>query len=451
MTWWMGVTMGLREIAAHKFRSALTMLGIILGVCSLVGMFALVTGMTNGMRFALNQLGGLEKVTVVDQEPPLEQQHLAELSPGRTWRDVEAIRANCPLVEAVSPEVDLRGATVVRGNRQSRPRQVVGALPEFLLVNNFAVEHGRFVSELDVWNAARVCVLGQRTCADLFGATTPKENALGQIIEINGEPFTVVGVFRLYETERARRAREAGRAEPPPSRFDVRRVAARPRGGVRGGHWLAGKNEIVVMPLSTMQVIFRSAALGGTDADPRLTWLNLRVRDPEFLDEALHQVRNTLLQTHRGIEDFGFDTREAWAESIREQSQNAIRTGGLIASISLVVGGIGIMNIMLASIRERIQEIGIRKAVGARDRDIFVQILVESVTLAVLGGVVGLMFAFGLVMVLEWMTPPDYTPVITAPALVVSLLFSVGVGIVAGLYPAFQASRYNPIEALRLE
>ncbi|MCS7049850.1 MAG: ABC transporter permease, partial [Verrucomicrobiae bacterium] len=439
-------------IAAHKFRSALTMLGIILGVCSLVGMFALVTGLTNGMRFALNQLGGLEKVNVSDQEPPLDQQHLAELSPGRTWRDVEAIRANCSLIEAVSPEVDLRGATVVRGNRQSRPRQVVGATPEFLTVNNFTVEHGRFITELDLWNAARVCVLGQRTWTDLFGPAAPTEERLGQTIEINSEPFTVVGVFRLYETERARRQREAGKLDTTTiSRFDPRRGRTTARPGMRGGHWLAAKNEIVVVPLSTMQVVFRSAALGGTDPDPRLTWLNLRVRNAEQLDEALHQVRNTLLQTHRGVEDFGFDTRESWAESIREQSQNAIRTGGLIASISLVVGGIGIMNIMLASIRERIHEIGIRKAVGARDRDIFVQILVESTTLAMVGGIIGLVVSFGLVRVLEWMTPPDYTPVVTWPALVVSLVFSVGVGVVAGLYPAFLAARYNPIEALRLE
>lgn len=451
MNWWLGVVVGLKEIAAHKFRSMLTMLGIILGVCSLVGMFALVTGMTNGMRFALNQLGGLEKVTVIDQEPPLEQQHLAELSPGRTWRDVEAIRANCPLVEAVSAEVDLRGATVVRGNRQSRPRQVVGATPEFLVVNNFVVESGRFITELDLWNAARVCVLGQRTWMDLFGPALPTEEHLGQAIEINGEAFTVVGVFQLYETKRAQQQREAARTAAATPAVAQPRVRTTTRGGVRGGHWLVGKNELVVLPLSTMQAVFRSAALGGTDPDPRLTWLNLRVRNPEFLDEALHQVRNTLLLTHRGIEDFGFDTRENWAESIREQSQNAIRTGGLIASISLVVGGIGIMNIMLASIRERIHEIGIRKAVGARDRDIFVQILVESTTLAVLGGLVGLAFSFALVRVLEWMTPPDYAPVVTWPALVVSLVFSVGVGVVAGLYPAFQASRYNPIEALRLE
>jgi putative ABC transport system permease protein len=439
---WLGIVVGLKEIAAHKFRSALTMLGIILGVCSLVGMFALVAGMTSGMKSALNEMGGLEKVNVTDQEPPPAQAHLAGLSPGRTMTDVAAIRANCPLIETISPEVDLRGATAVRGNKSTRPRQVVGATPAFMRVNNFDVEFGRFIADVDVATAARVCVIGSQVRDELFPGTPAP---LGERVEINGEMFTVVGVARLFETERARKMRLAGRTESRPS--GPRRTG--PPG--RRWNWFAAKNEVIVMPLTTMQLVFKSGSINSNDADPKLTYLNLRVADAERLNEALQQVKNVLLFTHRGVEDFGFDTRENWADSIREQNQNAVRTGGLIASISLVVGGIGIMNIMLASISERIHEIGIRKAVGARDRDIFVQILVESTTLAWLGGLVGLACAFGLVELLARLAPFDFTPVVTGRSLLVSLCFSVGVGVLAGLYPALKASRFHPIEALRYE
>jgi putative ABC transport system permease protein len=438
---WLGIVVGLKEIAAHKFRSALTMLGIILGVCSLVGMFALVAGMTRGMKATLNELGGLEKVNVIDQDPPLAQAHLAGLSPGRTMTDVAAIRANCPLIETVSPEVDLRGATAVRGNKSTRPRQVVGATPAFRRVNNYDVEFGRFITDMDVATAARVCVIGAQVRDDLFPAAA---SPLGERIEINGEMFTVVGVARLFETERARKMRLAGRTESRPA--GPRRAS--PPG--RRGHWFAAKNEVIVMPLTTMQLVFKSG-VNSNAADPKLTYLNLRVADAERLNEALQQVKNVLLFTHRGVEDFAFDTRENWAENIREQNQNAVRTGGLIASISLIVGGIGIMNIMLASISERIHEIGIRKAVGARDRDIFAQILVESTTLAWLGGLIGLVCAFGLVEVLTRLAPFDFTPVVTGRSLLVSLGFSVGIGVLAGVYPAFKAARYDPIEALRYE
>ena len=272
----MGIVVGLKEIAAHKFRSALTMLGIILGVCSLVGMFALVAGMTSGMKSALNEMGGLEKVNVTDQDPPPAQAHLAGLSPGRTMTDVAAIRANCPLIETISPEVDLRGATAVRGNKSTRPRQVVGATPAFMRVNKFDVEFGRFIADVDVATAARVCVIGSQVRDELFPGTPAP---LGERVEINGEMFTVVGVARLFETERARKMRLAGRTESRPS--GPRRTG--PPG--RRWNWFAAKNEVIVMPLTTMQLVFKSGSINSNDADPKLTYLNLRVADAERLNE----------------------------------------------------------------------------------------------------------------------------------------------------------------------
>jgi putative ABC transport system permease protein len=447
----LGIVVGLKEIWAHKFRSALTMLGIVLGVSSLVGMFALVSGMTQGWRATMQEIGGLERVSVIDQPAPQHQEHLAELSPGRTVTDVEAIRATAPLIDAISPEVSLRPATLVRGNKSYRPRTVAGVSPAFLQVNNHEVAFGRFLADLDLDNVHNVCVIGTRVRDELFPANgdLPDEIPLGEIININDQPFTVVGLFRYYESETARKRREAGVTDRAAERAEQRRSQFGRRH--RGANWFDWKNDTVVIPLTTMQQVFMSGAREDGLPDQRLSELNLRVADVERLDEAIQQVKNVLLFTHRGVEDFGFNTMENWAERIEESTGNALRTGGLIASIALIVGGIGIMNIMLASISERIREIGIRKAVGARQRDIFLQILVESTVLAVVGGLLGLCVAFGLVRVLEWLAPFDYAPIVQPWAMLVSFLFSAGVGALAGLYPAFKASRLDPIEALRYE
>jgi putative ABC transport system permease protein len=157
------------------------------------------------------------------------------------------------------------------------------------------------------------------------------------------------------------------------------------------------------------------------------------------------------MNTHKGIEDFRFRTQEDWAEQIQTFVRNARLSGGLIAGISLLVGGIGIMNIMLASISERVREIGIRKSVGAATGDIFVQILVESVVIAVLGGVVGLNTSFGLVTLLSSFSPTGNAPIITLSSMAIAFGFSVLVGILAGIFPAIKAARLNPIQALRYE
>jgi putative ABC transport system permease protein len=194
-----------------------------------------------------------------------------------------------------------------------------------------------------------------------------------------------------------------------------------------------------------------TAAAGGATGDPRLSNLELKIDGMEKLPESLQQIRNVLMSTHRGIEDFTFRTQEDWADQINTFIRNARLSGGLIAGISLLVGGIGIMNIMLASISERVREIGIRKSVGAATSDIFVQILVEAVVIAILGGFVGLATSFGLVKMLASFSPSDNAPIITPTSMAVAFGFSVVVGILAGLFPAFKAARLNPIQALRYE
>src|SRR6266487_1058814 len=202
-----------------------------------------------------------------------------------------------------------------------------------------------------------------------------------------------------YESEQERKERELARARPKEKQAGPARKRGWGRGG-SGGWAFWRKNYTVYMPMNTMWVRFRSASGANNIPDPRLSDIDLKVADLERLESALQQARNVLLVTHRGIEDFGFRTQENQIQSINSQIRNARLSGGIIAAISLIVGGIGIMNIMLASINERIREIGICKAIGATGPAIFLQILVESIVVALLGALAGLAASFGLVRLL---------------------------------------------------
>jgi putative ABC transport system permease protein len=203
------------------------------------------------------------------------------------------------------------------------------------------------------------------------------------------------------------------------------------------------------MPLNTAWVRFRAAGDASGIPDNRLSDIGLKVTSLEQLEAALQQTRNILMLTHHSIEDFGFRTQENQLEAINKQIHNARVSGGVIAAISLLVGGIGIMNIMLASINERIREIGICKAVGATGVSIFIQVLIESIVIALLGAALGVAASFGFVRVLEQISPTANAPVITPVAMGIAVAFSIAVGVFAGLFPAIKAARLDPIQALR--
>ena len=418
------VVNGLRELRANKIRSLLSMSGIILGVASLVAMVTVVQGMVGNFRQFVDAMGGIEKITVEKQPLPKEQEHLAELSEGITMRDVDRLRRTVPLVRNISPEARVGFEKLAFDGRETST-YVNGVTADYLPVAKRWVDpgQGRFISDLDVLNLNDVIVLGSAVVPDLF---PPNVDPVGQVVKVRGRRFTVIGILNNIEG----------------SGMQIRSASSRGSGG--SWRW---RNSGVFIPVST--------ALTKFNGNDRLSGLGLRIADPDQLRDAVEQTERTLLAAHKGLRDFSITTNEQTLEDFRKTEVAFKLSLGGVAGISLFVGGIGIMNVMLASINERIREIGVRKAVGARGSDLFLQFLAEAAVVSVVGGLLGLLVSTGIVglmnFILTQALPTGAVATLDWVIMAQGLAFSVVIGLVAGVYPALRAARLDPIEALRHE
>ena len=420
------VVNGFRELQANKVRSLLSMSGIILGVASLVAMVTVVQGMVGNFRQFVDAMGGIEKITVDKQPLPMEQEHLAELSEGLTMRDVEQIKATIPIVRHVSPEARVGFEKLVWEGREVNA-MIYGVTPDYLPVAKRWVDpsQGRFISDLDILQKTDVCVLGSSVAVDLFA---PNVDPLGKVIRLKGKRFVVIGLLNNIEAQG----------------MEIRSASGRGKGG--GGMW-RWRNSGVYIPISTA-----TSKFNGND---KLSGLGLQVASGDDLNHAVEQVERTLLQTHNGLKDFTLTTNEQTLEDFRKTETAFKLSLGGVAGISLFVGGIGIMNVMLASINERIREIGVRKAVGARGSDLFLQFLSEAAVISLLGGLIGLAVSMGIVWIMNYVlmqaVPTGVVAKFDWMIMLQGLSFSVVVGLIAGVYPAIRAANLDPIEALRHE
>ncbi|MDO8545561.1 MAG: ABC transporter permease [Opitutaceae bacterium] len=407
----MGVASGWREVLAHKLRSFLTLFGIVLGAAALVGMLGVVKGLLRGWEMMIYETGGIERISIYSKPAPDFQREKAMLSPGRTLKDVDAILAAVPLARRVTAEVMIPNGARLYFQGRATGQNVRGVLPATFIMDRFEVAQGRLIGELDLELQTQVVVLGASIADFLFIRGI---DPLGRVITINGQPFTVVGVLKVYNL-----------------------------GGSTGGNRFSSKNSTVFIPLTTAQTLFR--------IDENVDVLNVQLGDIADMPQAMEEITNVLTHTHRGIQDIRLETREDLLRRFEETKSSYMYSLGGVAVIGLIVGGVGIMNVMLASISERVREIGVRRALGAKRVDILVQILAESLTLALAGGMLGVFASIGLIAILQRVVVASNRPELSPGALFVGIVSSGLVGVVAGFYPAIRASRLSPVEALRTD
>ncbi len=395
----------LRALVSNKLRSLLTMLGIIIGVAAVITMIAIGEGAQKAVIDRIQALGS----NLLFISPGVQRGGgVVVIQFGSSQRlmnkDAEAVAQRVASVEAVVPEFS-RNAQVKFENRNWNTR-IVGTTPEYEWVRNFKVVAGRYFNHSEEKAASKVCLLGQTVVDNLFANQDP----IGKTIRIAGQSFTVLGILEA-----------------------------------KGQSGWQNPDDQIIVPLSTAQ-----RRLFGVDF---LSQITVKVVNEQKMDEAFLDIERILRREHRLREDqdndFMIRNQADIITTFQETQQTFTFLLAGIAAVSLVVGGIGIMNIMIVSVTERTREIGIRKAIGARKRDIMWQFLIESVTLSVTGGCLGI----GLGVLASYLitTYGNLTPLISVSSIIVSFTFASIVGIVFGLYPAWKAAMADVIEALRYE
>jgi len=403
------------QLAANKLRTGLTMLGIVIGVGAVIALMAAGQGAQQGVTKEVSALGSnllfVEPGTTEGGGGPVRISATT-----LTTDDAEALKS-LPYVDAVISQFDLPIENQLVGNGRNTTASMTATEPDFTFVRSWEVQAGRFISDQDASRKATNVVLGAKVAEDLFD--TP-ENAIGQDVRLSFGPFslnlTVVGVMEE-----------------------------------RGAAGTGEDDSQMIVPLSTFQarVPFGRAVGGGSNVQQIVV-----KAEGGKVDDTKEDIRALLLERHDYEEDFTVQTQNDLTATARDVSRTLTILLGAIAGISLVVGGIGIMNIMLVSVTERTREIGIRKAVGASSGDILLQFVVEAVIVTLVSGAAGVLAGVVAARVADGQdfgTGSSVTTVIAPWSVFVALGVSVLIGLFFGIYPAFRASRLNPIEALRAE
>ena len=408
------LTMGLSSLLAHKLRSLLTMLGMIFGVGAVVAMLSITAGAAKQMMSFIDQLGVnniiVEAHEAVDRN---ELQQVRAISPGLTFRDFRAISENVQGLEALTPRKRFKPQHVLPKTAQEAP-QLIGVLPNFVEINSLKLIAGRFFSDEENLRSEPVCVLGESAKLNLLGY----DDAVGKYVKINDVWLQVIGVL----TPQA-----AGDT-------DVEGVQA------------LNRNNLVIAPLNTVMRRFEDNTSWLKD---EIDGIYMKVTSGTDSVETANVVRAILAATHKDAGDFSVIVPAGLLEE-RRRTQFIFEVVMIcIAGISLLVGGIGIMNIMLATVLERTREIGIRRAIGARQSDIVRQFLMEAVLISIVGGLIGIAFGFTLSRLIA--TAAGWSTVVTTSSIAIAFGVSVFIGLLFGIYPAVQAARLDPIEAIRYE
>jgi len=392
-------------LVANKMRAALTMLGVIIGVGAVIAMLAIATGAREQTMRRIQQMGTNTLMVMAGQSRQGAVRMGFGSSTTLTLDDCVAIADTCPSVAATAPEV--RGNTQVKYGNQNTNTNVFGTTPDYLSIRDYSVAEGKFFSVQDVKGSKKVAAIGPTTALNLFEGSSP----VGKSIRIQGSKFKVVGLMTAKGS----------------------------------GSGFMDPDDQIFIPISTAM----RRVLGVTN----IRGISVQAESAKLMDQATTEVSDLLRKRHKipdGEEDdFRVMNQAELVQMATETSGVFTMLLGGIASVSLLVGGIGIMNIMLVSVTERTREIGIRKAMGARRQDILLQFLIESLVLSLLGGVVGI--AFGMLGSAVVGSLTDWNMSVSMESVLLSFTFAALVGVFFGLYPARQAASLDPIEALRYE
>ena len=406
--------MGLQSLIVHKLRSLLTMLGMIFGVGAVVAMLSITAGAQKEMMSYIDLLGVnniiIEAKEAVDRN---ELQARRAISPGLTFRDYRAIAENVPGLAATTPRKRFKPQKMLPKVASETPF-LIGVTPDYLSINSLKVVEGRFFNEEDNANSAPVCVLGESAKVNLLGY----EPAVGKQVKINDTWLQVVGVLAQQAT-----------ADSEVEGLEV-----------------TNRNNLVIAPLNTVMRRFEDNTSYLKD---EIDGIYMKVAEGTDSIETANVVSAILAATHKDSGDFSVTVPAGLLEQRRRTSFIFSVVMLCIAGISLLVGGIGIMNIMLATVLERTREIGIRRAIGARQADIIRQFLTEAVLISIVGGLIGILFGFTMSKVIA--SAAGWSTVVTFSSIAVSFGVSVGIGLLFGIYPAMQAAKLDPIEAIRYE